>query len=30
MKKFTKIIVDLCNENKRVALFIDMDGTINE
>ncbi len=30
MKKFVQRIADLCNENKRVALFIDMDGTINE
>lgn len=30
MKKFVQRIADLCSENKRVALFIDMDGTINE
>lgn len=30
MEKFTQRIMDLCNENKRVAMFIDMDGTINE
>lgn len=30
MKKFTQRIMDLCNENKHVAMFIDMDGTINE
>ncbi len=30
MKKFVQRIADLCSENKRVAMFIDMDGTINE
>lgn len=30
MKKFVQRITDLCSENKRVAMFIDMDGTINE
>ena len=30
MKKFVERIADLCSENKRVAMFIDMDGTINE
>lgn len=30
MKTFTKKIKNLCNLNKRVAMFIDMDGTINE
>lgn len=29
MKKFVQRITDLCSENKRVAMFIDMDGTIN-
>ena len=30
MKKFVQRIADLCSENKRVGMFIDMDGTINE
>lgn len=30
MKKFVQRITDLCSENKRVSMFIDMDGTINE
>lgn len=30
MKKFVQRIADLCSENKRVAMFIDMDVTINE
>lgn len=30
MKTFTKKIKNLCNLNKHVAMFIDMDGTINE
>lgn len=30
MKKFIKKIKDICEENKRVAMFVDMDGTINE
>lgn len=30
MKKFIKKIKDICEKNKNVAMFIDMDGTINE
>lgn len=30
MKKFIKKIKDICGKNKNVAMFIDMDGTINE
>ena len=30
MKKFINKIKDICEENKKVAMFIDMDGTINE
>lgn len=30
MKKFINKIKDICGENEKVAMFIDMDGTINE
>lgn len=30
MKKFINKIKDICEKNKNVAMFIDMDGTINE
>ena len=30
MKKFINKIKNICKENKRVAMFIDMDGTITE
>ena len=30
MKKFVEKIKKICEENKKVAMFIDMDGTINE
>lgn len=30
MKKFIEKIQKICNENKKVAIFIDMDGTITE
>lgn len=30
MKEFIEKIKDICEKNKNVAMFIDMDGTINE
>ena len=30
MKKFEEKIKNICKENKKVAMFIDMDGTITE
>ena len=30
MKKFIEKIKNICEKNKNVAMFIDMDGTINE
>ena len=30
MKKFVEKIKNICEKNKNVAMFIDMDGTINE
>ena len=30
MKKFIEKIRNICEKNKNVAMFIDMDGTINE
>lgn len=30
MKSFFRIINNICNEYKKVAMFVDMDGTINE
>ena len=30
MKKFIEKIQKICEENQKVAMFIDMDGTINE
>ena len=30
MKKFIGKIKNICEKNEKVAMFIDMDGTINE
>ena len=30
MSKFVNKIQEICNENKKVAMYIDMDGTIIE
>ena len=30
MKKFVEKIKKICEENNKVGMFIDMDGTINE
>lgn len=30
MDKFIRKIEEICNKNKKVAMFIDMDGTIVE
>ena len=30
MKRFINKVQDICKKNEKVAMFIDMDGTINE